>query len=177
MWNNIKVVVQNSPVYKKKKLSNIVLLVLLRKFFWLLCSPGGDDGVVVEERITDGSVGGPWCSLPCRSIRIGNYKVRGPGFDDWWEILTICPIILSKLSQVLPKDKLTVTQRGIQFKVPGILPPQEVITITIGMNDVLKVLQSLFVCISKTLLENLGVGSLWQVHASPVPLRFSRCLR
>ena len=78
---------------------------------------------------------------------------------------------------MLPKDKLTVTQRGIQFKVPGILPPQEVITITIGMNDVLKVLQSLFVCISKTLLENLGVGSLWQVHASPVPLRLSRCLR
>ena len=36
----------------------------------------GDDGVVVEERITDGSVAGPWCSLPCRSIRIGNYKVR-----------------------------------------------------------------------------------------------------
>ena len=35
-----------------------------------------DDGVVVEERITDGSVAGPWCSLPCRSIRIGNYKVR-----------------------------------------------------------------------------------------------------
>jgi len=75
----------------------------------------GDDGVVVEERITDGSVAGPWCSLPCRSIRIGNYKV-------------------------LPKDKLTVTARGIQFKVPGILPPQEVITIAIGMNDILKVL-------------------------------------
>ena len=36
----------------------------------------GDDGVVVEERITDSSVSGPWCSLPCRSIRIGNYKVR-----------------------------------------------------------------------------------------------------
>ena len=36
----------------------------------------GEDGVVVEERITDGSVAGPWCSLPCRSIRIGNYKVR-----------------------------------------------------------------------------------------------------
>lgn len=33
----------------------------------------GDDGVVVEERITDGT-SGPWCSLPCRSIRIGNYK-------------------------------------------------------------------------------------------------------
>ena len=49
---------------------------------------------------------------------------------------------------MLPKDKLTVTQRGIQFKVPGILPPQEVITITIGMNDVLKVLQSLFVSYS-----------------------------
>ena len=30
----------------------------------------------MEERITDGSVAGPWCSLPCRSIRIGNYKVR-----------------------------------------------------------------------------------------------------
>ena len=27
------------------------------------------------------------------------------------------------------------------FKVPGILPPQEVITIAIGMNDVLKVLK------------------------------------
>jgi len=74
----------------------------------------GDDGVVVEERITDGT-SGPWCSLPCRSIRIGNYKV-------------------------LPKDKLMVTPRGIQFKVPGILPPQEVITISIGMNDILKVL-------------------------------------
>ena len=36
----------------------------------------GDDGVVVAEKITDGSVAGPWCSLPCRSIRIGNYKVR-----------------------------------------------------------------------------------------------------
>ena len=35
----------------------------------------GDDGVVVEERITDGT-SGPWCSLPCRSIRIGNYKAN-----------------------------------------------------------------------------------------------------
>ena len=40
---------------------------------------------------------------------------------------------------MLPKDKLMVTPRGIQFKVPGILPPQEVITISIGMNDILKV--------------------------------------
>ena len=71
-------------------------------------------------------------------------------------------ILISKLSQVLPKDKLTVTQRGIQFKVPGILPPQEVITITIGMNDVLKVLQSLFVCISKN-----EQSRCWLTLASP----------
>jgi sentrin-specific protease 7 len=41
---------------------------------------------------------------------------------------------------VLPKDKLTVTGRGILCKVPAILPPHEVITISIAMPDVLKVL-------------------------------------
>ena len=50
-----------------------------------------------------------------------------------------CSFDKSLTLQVLPKDKLMVTPRGIQFKVPGILPPQEVITISIGMNDILKV--------------------------------------
>ena len=53
----------------------VVLQYILDKSFKGYFHPG-DDGVVVEERITDGSVAGPWCSLPCRSIRIGNYKVR-----------------------------------------------------------------------------------------------------
>merc|ERR1719334_1173731 len=74
-----------------------------------------DEGMIVEESIVDGSVQGPFCQLACRSIRIGNYKV-------------------------LPKDKLLITNRGIQCKVPAILPPNEVITITIAMTDVLKVL-------------------------------------
>jgi len=76
----------------------------------------GEESLAAEqERIADGSVQGPWCSLACRSIRIGNYKV-------------------------LPKDKLTVTSRGIVCKVPAILPPHDVITISIAMADVLKVL-------------------------------------
>ena len=54
-------------------------------------------------------------SLPCRSIRIGNYKV-------------------------LPKEKLAVTPLGIQFEVPAILDHQELLTITISMNHILKVL-------------------------------------
>lgn len=41
---------------------------------------------------------------------------------------------------MLPKDKLHITNKGIQCKVPGILPPNEVITISIAMADVLKVL-------------------------------------
>ena len=61
------------------------------------------------------------CSLPCRSIRIGNYKAH--------EILDL----------MLPR-LLHVTSCGIRFDVPSILHPQEIITITICMNDIIKVL-------------------------------------
>ena len=57
-------------------------------------------------------VAGPWSFLPCTSVTIGNYKV------------------LSIL--------LTVTAHGIELKVPSI--SQEVITVVICMNDILKVL-------------------------------------
>ena len=69
----------------------------------------------VEDRVLDGSVARPCCSLTCRTIRVGNYKV-------------------------FPNDELTVTPSGIQFKVPGILDRQEVVTIAISMKDILKVL-------------------------------------
>ena len=76
----------------------------------------GDTGAVLEsEWIMEQSVAGPWWYLPCRSIRIGNYKV-------------------------LPKNKLTVNARGVHLKVPGISNTQEVVTIAIGMNDIHKVL-------------------------------------
>ena len=29
----------------------------------------------LEESVVDGSLGGHWCILSCRSVRIGNYKV------------------------------------------------------------------------------------------------------
>ena len=58
---------------------------------------------------------GNWCSLSCRSIRIGNYKV-------------------------LPKDKITITDKGVQIKVPGIINPNEVVTLNIPMKEVYKVL-------------------------------------
>ena len=58
---------------------------------------------------------GNWCSLSCRSIRIGNYKV-------------------------LPKDKITITDKGVQIKVPGIINPSEVVTLNIPMKEVCKVL-------------------------------------
>ena len=74
-----------------------------------------EDGVVNDANITDGSVPGSWCTLPCRSIRIGNYKV-------------------------LPKEKITITEKGVQIKVPAILNPNEVVTINIVMKDILKVL-------------------------------------
>jgi len=69
----------------------------------------------VPENIIDGSQSSSWCSLSCRSIRIGNYKV-------------------------LPKEKITITEKGIQIIVPGIMNPNDVITINIFMKDVLKVL-------------------------------------
>jgi len=69
----------------------------------------------VPDNIIDGSQSNSWCSLSCRSIRIGNYKV-------------------------LPKEKITITEKGIQIIVPGIMNPNDVITINIFMKDVLKVL-------------------------------------
>ena len=55
------------------------------------------------------------CSLTCRSIRVGNYKV-------------------------LPKEKIRITEEGVQFKVPVTDNNLEVITLNIEMKDVLKVL-------------------------------------
>jgi len=69
---------------------------------------------VADTNIVE-NAGNNWCSLTCRSIRIGNYKV-------------------------LPKDKITITEKGIQIKVPGIINPSELVTINIVMKDILKVL-------------------------------------
>ena len=71
--------------------------------------------MITDATIVDGSHPGQWCSLPCRSIRIGNYKV-------------------------LPKEKITITTKGVQIKVPAIINTNEVVTINIPMSDVLKVL-------------------------------------
>ena len=70
------------------------------------------DGVS-SDNIMD--VSGQWCTLSCRSIRIGSYKV-------------------------LPKEKITVTERGVQIQVPGIVNPSEAVIISIPMKDILKVL-------------------------------------
>eukprot|EP00090_Calanus_glacialis_P044531 TRINITY_DN7950_c0_g1_i1.p1 TRINITY_DN7950_c0_g1~~TRINITY_DN7950_c0_g1_i1.p1 ORF type:complete len:1263 (-),score=483.66 TRINITY_DN7950_c0_g1_i1:324-3560(-) len=75
----------------------------------------GEGSVISDANIVDGSHPGQWCSLPCRSIRIGNYKV-------------------------LPKEKITITDKGVQIKVPAIINTTEVVTINIPMSDVLKVL-------------------------------------
>ena len=69
--------------------------------------------MVAETNIVDTE--GDWCALTCRSIRIGDYKVH-------------------------PKDKIIVTEKGVQIKVPSITNPDEVITLNIVMKDVLKVL-------------------------------------
>ena len=58
---------------------------------------------------------GDWFSLTCRSIRIGNYKF-------------------------IPKDKITVTKKGVQIKVPSITNNSEVVTINILTKDIFKVL-------------------------------------
>jgi len=75
----------------------------------------GDESVVLDENIIDGSQQGQFCTLSCRSIRVGNYKV-------------------------LPKEKIIITERGVQVKVPAILNPNEVVTLNIMVQDVLKVL-------------------------------------
>ena len=77
-------------------------------------SSGNKSSSVADASIFDGSVPGSWCSLTCRSIRIGNYKV-------------------------LPKEKITITEKGVQIKVPDILNPKVVVIINIAMKDILKV--------------------------------------
>jgi len=75
----------------------------------------GEGSVITDANIVDGSQPGQWCQLSCRSIRIGNYKV-------------------------LPKEKITITAKGVQIKVPAIINTNEVMSINIPMSDVLKVL-------------------------------------
>ena len=70
------------------------------------------------------------CSLPYRSIRIGNYKATGYRYN-----VTTRGI----LDLMLPR-LLHVNSCGIRFDVPSILHPQEIITITICINDIIKVL-------------------------------------
>ena len=70
--------------------------------------------MVADPNIVE-NAGTNWCSLACRSIRIGNYKV-------------------------LPKDKITITEKGVQIKVPSIINPSEVVTLNIVTKDILKVL-------------------------------------
>ena len=74
----------------------------------------GEPSNISDDMILDGSMPGQWCSLACRSVRVGSYKV-------------------------LPKDKINVTKSGVQIKVPAILNTDEIITINIQMTDVLKV--------------------------------------
>ena len=52
---------------------------------------------------------------------------------------TYIPYIPDVVCQVVPKEKITVTQRGLQIKVPAILNPEETVTLNIFMVDVMKV--------------------------------------
>jgi len=70
-----------------------------------------EGSVIIDANIVDGQ----WCQLSCRSIRIGNYKV-------------------------LPKEKITITAKGVQIKVPPIINRNDIMTVNIPMSDVLKVL-------------------------------------
>jgi len=75
----------------------------------------GVSSLVPDENIFDGSLSSNTCTLACRSVRVGSYKV-------------------------LPKDKIVITEKGVQIKVPAIMNNMEIVTITIPMSDVLKVL-------------------------------------
>lgn len=67
-----------------------------------------------DENIFNGSQPGNWCNLSRRSVRIGSYKV-------------------------LTKDRIVITEKGVQIKFPAISNNLEIVTINIPMNDVLKV--------------------------------------
>jgi hypothetical protein len=40
---------------------------------------------------------------------------------------------------VVPKEKITITERGLQIKVPAILNPEDTLTLNIFTADVIKV--------------------------------------
>eukprot|EP00092_Neocalanus_flemingeri_P029246 GFUD01031751.1.p1 GENE.GFUD01031751.1~~GFUD01031751.1.p1 ORF type:complete len:164 (+),score=35.16 GFUD01031751.1:54-545(+) len=77
--------------------------------------------------------------LPCRSIRIGNYKVHGPKYK-----------------------VVTITEKGLQIKVPASMstPETELVTLDIAMEEVVTVLAHIgkpstlmFLCISPSACE------------------------
>jgi hypothetical protein len=41
--------------------------------------------------------------------------------------------------EVVPTEKITITERGIQIKVPAILNPEDTLTLNIFKTDVIKV--------------------------------------
>jgi hypothetical protein len=41
--------------------------------------------------------------------------------------------------EVVPKEKITITERGLQIKVPAILNPEDTLTLNIFTADVIKV--------------------------------------
>ncbi len=49
-------------------------------------------------------------------------------------------MVIFNFYQVLPKEKITITAKGVQIKVPSIINVNEIVTINIPMSDVLKVL-------------------------------------
>merc|ERR1719309_1332529 len=68
----------------------------------------------IFEDITAGCAPAQCFVLPCRSVRIGNYKV-------------------------LPKEKISISPHGIQIKVPGIFNVEEVSTITVLTSDIIRI--------------------------------------
>ena len=102
-------------MHKLELLSRIEIHTSLRENTMAAKDREGEGCVIPDANIVDGCHPGQWCSLPCSSIRIGNYKV-------------------------LPKEKITITDKGVQFKVPAIINTTELVTINIPMFDVWKVL-------------------------------------
>jgi len=96
-----------------------------------------DHGFVIRDAILDGFLSSPRCSIPCRSVRIGNYKV-------------------------IPKEKIMISEGGVWIKVQAILNKEELVTIDIPMTGVLKVLAHLgksmpiiFICVSPSVCGSI----------------------
>jgi len=75
---------------------------------------GKEDDSRFDDDITSGCPPSQCFLLPCRSVRVGNYKV-------------------------LPKDRISLSPKGIQIKVPGIFNIEEVSTITILKTDLIRI--------------------------------------